>query len=181
MQSLVGIPPNQCLPHGPSKLLVDAFIWHSPNDGVVASYSPKESDVKDHFGVFRGVDQIESFAQATVVACGAFLECKKTNKSFEDLFQIYRSAFLEVGMVRFHNFLKAGDTYVCIGIIKFFKFRQMVVDGRIYKVNNNINLNTFFKDFTTQNLLNFELTNDFELVSELKGVIGKAIKQDKLN
>ncbi|MEO6633673.1 MAG: hypothetical protein ABIN13_18170, partial [Mucilaginibacter sp.] len=65
--NLVGIDPANLLLHGPTKRLVNAYHWHSPNKGIVASYSPTERDVEDHFNVFRGVDQVESFAQATIV------------------------------------------------------------------------------------------------------------------
>ena len=77
MQSLVGQPPGLILPHGPSKLLVDEYLWHIPNIGIVAAYTPKEQDVRDHFGVFRAVDQVESFGQATAISCSAFLDTNK--------------------------------------------------------------------------------------------------------
>ncbi len=181
MKSLVGIPPSQVLPHGPTKLLVDEFIWHSPKVGVVACYTPKKHDVHDHFGVFRGVDQIESFGQATVVSCGAFLECQKRNISFEELFEMYNSAFLQVASVKFCNFVQLGDKYINIGIIKFYKFKQMVVDGRIYKVPNALDLYEYFKEFTEDQLVNYELGNGFQLISEINGITGKGIKKEKFN
>ena len=60
MDSLVGIDTADILPHGPTKLLVNKYNWHSPGLGIVASYTPTERDVEDHFGIFRGVDQVEA-------------------------------------------------------------------------------------------------------------------------
>ncbi len=181
MNSLTDVAPSQALPHGPTKLLVDEFIWHSPDVGVIASYTPTAVDVNDHFGVFRGVDQIESFGQATVVACGAFLEAQKRNLTFDELFKMYNTAFMEVGLTRFKNFIAEGETYIAMGIIKFYKFRQMIVDGRIYKVPNGLNLKEYFKDYTDSKLKNFELNEDFQLVSEINGITGKAVKKSQMN
>src|SRR5215217_9172641 len=77
--TLVGEKPKNWLLHGPTKRLIDNYHYHSPKVGVVASYTPKERDVKDHFSIFRGVDQIESFAQASIASCGTFSQCKKQN------------------------------------------------------------------------------------------------------
>jgi hypothetical protein len=77
MNNLLGISPAGLLIHGPKKTLLNAYHWHLPDTGIVASYSPTARDVEDHFGVFRGVDQIEAFAQATIVSCSGFLECIK--------------------------------------------------------------------------------------------------------
>lgn len=181
MKSLIGITPGEALPHGPTKLLVDDFVWHSPNTGIIASYTPKAHDVQDHFGVFRGVDQIESFAQATVVACGVYLEAAKKELTFEELYEKYNTALMEVGHTRFLGFLAEGETYICMGIIQFYKFRQMVVDGRIYKVPKGLNLNEYFNDYTEEQLKNFELNEGFQLITELSGVTGKAVKKSKMN
>ena len=74
--NLVGDPPGNWLLQGPTKRYVDAYHWHKPDVGIVASYTPTAFDVNDHFDVFRGVDQVEAFAQATIVSCGAFSQCK---------------------------------------------------------------------------------------------------------
>src|SRR5215469_5020983 len=71
--TLVDTIPSKILLHGPTKRLVDKYHWHLPDKGIVASYTPKERDVEDHFGVFRGVDQVEAFAQATIVSCATYL------------------------------------------------------------------------------------------------------------
>ena len=100
--NLVGVDPVNLLLHGPTKRLVSAYHWHSPNKGIVASYSPTERDVEDHFNVFRGVDQIEAFAQATIVSCATFLQCRKQNCLPDVLRDTFVPAFISIGNVNFH-------------------------------------------------------------------------------
>jgi len=178
-ESLIGTAPKMVLSHGPTKLLLDKYIWHLNGKGIVASYTPKGRDVKDHFGIFRGVDQIEAFAQATIVSCGAFAEMKKQGCTFEHLKQIFVPVFISVGQVNFHSYLEKGETFVSIGNITFHKFRQMVCSGRIYKVSKGLDLDTYFSDFTEQRLAAYDLSKDFVLVAELNDVTGRAIKKDK--
>lgn len=181
MDNLIGIPPDQMLLHGPTKLLLDAYHWHVPTVGVVASYTPKQRDVHDHFGVFRGVDQIEAFAQATIVSCGTFLECKKQNCEPLILKDKFIPAFISTGQVNFHHYLEEGETFISIGKIKFYKFRQMVTDGRIYKVPKGLDLDAYFKDFDEDRLANYKLRDDFVLVAELFDITGRAIKKEIFN
>lgn len=178
IENLVGYEPHRMLLHGPTKLLLDAFHWHSPKTGIVASYTPKARDVHDHFGVFRGVDQIEAFAQATIVSCGTFLECKKLNCTPMELKDRFVPAFISVGNVNFHNYLAEGETFISIGKIKFYKFRQMVCDGRIYKVPDGLDLNSYFAHFNELKLDNYELSKDFNLVAELYDITGRALKKE---
>ena len=173
--SLVDIYPRQILLHGPTKRLVDKYHWHSPNKGVVASYSPKERDVEDHFDIFRGVDQVEAFAQATIVSCATFLECRKNRCLPDELRDKFIPAFISIGGVSFHNYLELGDTFISIGNITFYKWRQMVCDGRIYKVPKEFDLDEYFKDFTDERLLKYDISKDFKLVAELTGITGRAI------
>jgi 3-hydroxymyristoyl/3-hydroxydecanoyl-(acyl carrier protein) dehydratase len=174
--NLVGVNPTQMLLHGPTKLLLNAYHWHSPNKGIVASYSPTERDVQDHFGVFRGVDQVEAFAQASVVSCATFLECRKLNCTPEELKDKYIPAFISIGQVNFHNYLEAGDTFISMGNITFYKWRQMVCDGRIYKAPKNISLDDYFSDFNEERLLKYDISKDFTLVADLYNITGRAIK-----
>lgn len=176
--SLVGFQPANLLLHGPTKRLLDAYHWHSPKFGIVASYTPKDRDVQDHFGVFRGVDQIEAFAQATIVSCGTFLECQKLNCTPLELKERFVPAFISVGNVNFHNYLSEGETFVSIGKIKFYKFRQMVSDGRIYKVPPGLDLTSYFAGFNESKLDNYELSKDFILVAELYDITGRALKKE---
>jgi hypothetical protein len=147
--------------------------------GIVASYTPTANDVEDHFGIFRGVDQIEAFAQATIVSCGAFLEKRKTGNSFEELKQKFVPIFIGVGQVNFHSYLEKGDTFVSIGYITFYKFRQMVAEGRIYKVPKSLDLDDYFSTFNEERLRTYQLSNDFTLIAELAGITGRALKKDK--
>jgi hypothetical protein len=174
--NLVGVSPTQMLLHGPTKRLLNAYHWHSPNKGIVASYSPTELDVHDHFGVFRGVDQVEAFAQASVVSCATFLECRKLNCTPEELKDKFIPAFISIGQVNFHNYLEAGDTFISMGNITFYKWRQMVCDGRIYKVPKNIGLDDYFSDFNEERLLKYDISKDFILVADLYNITGRAIK-----
>lgn len=178
MDNLVGSPPNELLLHGPTKLMVNHYLWHQPDVGIVASYSPTELDVKDHFSVFRGVDQVEAFAQASIVSCGTFLECRKQNCKPVDLKDKFIPAFISIGAVYFHNYLELGDTFVSLGKIKFYKFRQMVCDGRIYKAPKGLDLDRYFGDFDESRLINYDLSDDFKLVAELFDITGRAIKTD---
>lgn len=178
IDNLTGFEPAQMLLHGPTKLLLDDFHWHDPNAGIVASYTPKARDVHDHFGVFRGVDQIEAFAQATIVSCGTFLECKKLNCTPLQLKERFVPAFIGVGNVIFHNYLAEGETFISIGKIKFYKFRQMVSDGRIYRAPKGLDLTGYFSDFNESRLENYELSDDFNLVAELSDITGRALKKE---
>jgi hypothetical protein len=174
--NLVGLNPRQVLLHGPTKLLLNHYHWHSPEKGIVASYAPTERDVEDHFGVFRGVDQVEAFAQASVVSCATFLECRKLNCTPDELKDKFIPAFISIGHVSFHNYLELGDRFVSLGNIKFYKWRQMVCDGRIYKVPKDLDLDTYFSDFSEERLLNYDISKDFTLVAELADITGRAIK-----
>jgi hypothetical protein len=179
--SLVGLQPaNVLLLYGPTKRLLTNYHWHLPNKGIVTSYSPTERDVEDHFGLFRGVDQIEAFAQASVVSCGGFLECRKLNCTFDELKDILIPAFISVGNVFFHNYVQLGDTFISIGYITFYKWRQMVCNGRIYKVPKDFDLDEYFKDFTEERLLKYDISEDFTLVAELFDITGRGIKVDLL-
>lgn len=181
MKNLIGTLPEDLLLHGPTKRLLDNYHWHVPKVGIVASYTPKAIDVNDHFGVFRGVDQIEAFAQATIVSCGTFLECEKQNCSPVTLKDKFIPAFISVGNVNFHHYLEEGETFISLGIIKFYKFRQMVADGRIYKVPKGLDLNSFFNDYNEDKLRNYELNEKFILVAELFDITGRAIKKEIFN
>jgi hypothetical protein len=179
MSNLLGVrPDSMLLVYGPSKLLLDHYHWHEPQIGIVASYTPKPADVHDHFGLFRGVDQIEAFAQATIGSCSTFLLCEKLGCTPTELKRRFLPAFISIGAVNFHDYLAEGEIFVSVGKIKVFKFRQMVCDGRIYKVTGGIELNEYFSDFTESRLDNYELSGDFKLVAELFDITGRAFKKE---
>jgi 3-hydroxymyristoyl/3-hydroxydecanoyl-(acyl carrier protein) dehydratase len=181
LESLVGQDPkNLLLHHGTSKRMVDEYLFHSPNIGIVASYTPTAENVKDHFNVFRGVDQIESFAQASTCSCSIFLQCKKQNLLPEELKDLILPYFISIGNVNFHSYLEKGDTFIHVANIKFYKFRQMVCDGRTYKVPKGLDLHAYFKDYTKEQLLNYDLSEDFSLITEYFDITGRGIKLEKL-
>lgn len=179
MENLVGINPASVLPHGPTKTLVDEVHWHLPDTGIIASYTPKARDVQDHFGVFRGVDQIESFAQASVVGCSAFLESIKQKCDFEHLKSTFIPLFLSIGQVNFKSYIQEGEVFINMGRITFFKFRQITCDGRIYKVPKGLDLDAYFSTFTKEQFLNYDLREDFILVAELFDITGRGMKKEK--
>lgn len=179
MDSLIGIAPKDIMVHhGPTKLLLDNYHWHSPRIGIVASYTPKKRDVADHFGLFRGVDQIESFAQAAVGSCSVFLEWNKQGMSPAELKEKFLPRFISIGQVNFHSYLEEGDTFINVGHIKFYKFRQMVSDGRIYKVPKELDLDHYFSHYTEKQLLEYDLNSNFILIAELFDITGRAIKKE---
>lgn len=180
--SLVGIKPKEILlAHGPTKLLVDDYHWFEPKIGVVASYTPKPRDVHDHFGLFRGVDQIEAFAQATIVSFATFIECQKQNCLPIVLKEQYIPAFISIGSVYFQNYILEGETFVSLGRMTFNKFRQMAFEGRIYKTSKKIDFNDYFKDYNENKLKKYELGEEFILVAELFDITGRALKIDMFN
>ena len=177
VESLCSVHPREILiAHGPKKLLVDKYHWHSPKTGVVASYTPTDYDVEDHFGIFRGVDQIEAFAQATSGSLATFLACQKHSCSPEGLRDKFVPSFISVGNVNFMDYLEAGDTFISIGKITFYKFRQIVCDGRIYKCPRGLDLDQYFKDFTDDRLLAYDLSPDFKLISDFYEITGRQIE-----
>lgn len=180
MKNLLGINPSNIFLHGPKKILVDKFVWHLPDTGIIASYTPTARDVEDHFGIFRGVDQIESFGQATVGSCNAYLECIKLKCDFDYLKANFIPFFVSIGQVNFKSYLEEGDEFISIGKITFFKFRQITCDGRIYKVPKGLDLEAYFKDYTKEQFLNYELSDDFILIAELFDVTGKATRREKM-
>jgi hypothetical protein len=177
-ETLVGDLPAHWLLHGPTKRYVDNYHWHQPNVGIVASYTPSEQNVEDHFDIFRGVDQIESFAQATVVSLGTYLECKKLKVVPNTLSEMFVPTFISVGNVFFHSYLEKGQTFVNIGFIKFYKWRQMVCEGRIYRAPKGMDLDAYFKDFDEQRLRAFDLDPGFVFIAELYDITGRGIKKE---
>ena len=85
--TLLDLRIEQVLPHGSSKRLIEKILWHTPKLGSIGAYTPSPEDVKDHFGIFRGADQIECLAQASVVPLLAYNESNKLNLSFEEYFK----------------------------------------------------------------------------------------------
>jgi hypothetical protein len=180
MNSLVGMDPNEILPHGPSKIYIDGVIWHEPEFGIIAYYTPTEKDTHDHFDVYRGADQIESFGQATVVAMNAFLVCKSKNIGFAEMYKTYNFVFAEIGSAVCKSFLKTNETFIIIGFIDSYKFKQMKSSGNIYKVPKNFDFINEFKNYPKEKLKSNELPPGFELVTVFNGLIGRGIKLDTI-
>jgi hypothetical protein len=181
MENLVGANPSEVLPHGETKRLVDAYYWHLPTVGIIAGYTPKPRDVHDHFGVFRGVDQVESFGQACVVSCSVFLDAMKMGLAYQDYYKQRNFVFVGVDKVHCHGFIRKGETYICAGIIQHYKFRQMTVSGKIFKLKQLIDLPAYFAQFTEAQLKNYDFdANYFEMVFEIHNIVGQGIKNDKI-
>ncbi|MGB0373024.1 MAG: hypothetical protein ACPGN3_16965 [Opitutales bacterium] len=178
--SLLDCRPEDILPHGPSKLFVDSYVWHQPGFGGAAAYTVTEEDVKDHFGIMRGVDQIEFFGQAITVSCGIHYIAHKEGWTLEQLHREVLFLFLGVGEVRFRSQADVGDRLVALGYFTFHKFRQGITDGRIYVVPKHYDLKELFSDFNEERLRNYDLPEDCRLVTELFGTTGKLVKKSKL-
>jgi hypothetical protein len=179
MDNLLDTHPKDVLVHhGPTKLLVDKYHWYSHKVGLVASYNPTAFDVNDHFGIFRGVDQIEAFAQATSGTCSVLLECEKLGVDPHELGKILNPSFISVGQVTFHDYVEQGETIVSIGHIKFYKFRQIVCDGKIYKAPKGLNLDEYFSNYTNEKLLTYDLSPDFTLVADMADITGRAFRKE---
>jgi hypothetical protein len=56
----------------------------------------------------------------------------------------------------------------------------MTCDGRIYKVPKGLDLDVYFSNYTKEQFLNYELSEDFTLIAELFEVTGKGMKRDKI-
>lgn len=178
--SLVGISPHTALPHGPSKVFVDAFLWHKPDLGIVASYTPREKDTHDHFGIYRGADQIETFGQATVVAANAFLSCAKKEISFDSLYESYNFVFMRAGDVICKSFIKLGETAVIHGHFKNCQFKQMTAGGTMYKVPPRFDLKKCYKSYTESQFKEDEVDKSFVEVTEFGNLTGRGIKKGKI-
>ena len=151
-----------------------------PNVGEVAAYTPNEWDVMDHFGVFRAVDQVESFGQAGVVSCSAFLDTAKMGLTYEAYYKLRNFVFVGIQSVHCHDVIPYNQKYVCLGVINFYKFRQMTASGRIYKVPAGLDLQAYFRDFTEERLRNYDVGKEFVLATELHDILGKGIKNELL-
>jgi hypothetical protein len=62
-----------------------------------------------------------------------------------------------------------------LGKITFYKFKQMVCDGRIYRCPPGLDLDEYFKDFNEERLLKYDLSPDFKLISDLYDITGREI------
>ena len=169
-ECLTEIAPTDILQHGPTKMYVDHFLWFSPEIGAAAAYRPTEGDVKDHFDVFRGVDQVESFAQGTAVAACTFLESQKRGLSLPEFQDNWNIAFLGVEQVKLHKFLRKGEVFVSLAQIDFYRFRQMTVSGKTYRVPGDLDLRTYFESYTETAFKTYQLPADFELIGEIEGL-----------
>ena len=178
LTSLVGLSPHDVLPHGPSKVYIDEFLWHRPGVGVVAIYTAREKDTHDHFGVFRGVDQIEAFGQASVVAGNAFISCVKKGISFSELYENYNFVFLTMGSAICKSFIKLGDTAIIHAHFDDYKFRQMISSGKVYKASKGFDLEKYYQDYTEEQFKNNIVPAEYMEVSEFNGLTGRGIKNN---
>jgi hypothetical protein len=178
-QNWVSKPPADVLVHGPSKIYIDRYLWFRPEEGIFSSYQVQPKDVADHFDVFRGVDIIESAGQTAVSAC-AMMESAKQGKSIDELKKHFRMAFLGMGEARFHGFVKVHEVLVSICNIKHYKFRQMLVSCKVYKVASNTDVAALMTGIKADTMANLQIPERFELVAELNDMIGRAVPIGKI-
>lgn len=179
-QSLVGVQPKEILPYGPTKLFVDEYLWHNPEVGCVASYRVKEDDVKDHFGLFRGVDQLEFFAQSSLVSLGIFQIVNRTNLSIYQLQEQYNCLFLGVERVRFHHFVRCGETLISVAVLNKYVFKQMTCSGRVYKVPDDFDRKAYCSFLCADNVKDFQFKDDLKIIAEFENATGWYVKKEKL-
>jgi 3-hydroxymyristoyl/3-hydroxydecanoyl-(acyl carrier protein) dehydratase len=178
-QNWVCKAPAEVLVHGPSKIYIDRYLWFRPEEGIFSSYKVQPKDVADHFDVFRGVDIIESAGQTAVSAC-AMMESAKQGKSIDELKKHFRMAFLGMGEARFSGFVKVHEVLVSICTIKHYKFRQMVVSCKVYKVATDGEVAALLEGFKTDTMQDLHIPESFELVAELNDMIGRAVPIEKI-
>lgn len=178
--TLLDYSVEEVIPHGPSKRMIHEILWHAPESGAIGVYTASPSDVADHFGVFRGADQIETLAQASVVPLLAYNESRKMNLSFQAYFEQFVILGAGVGKGVIHDYIKEGERFVILGKITFYRFRQMLVDGRIYKAPESIDLHRYFSSYKEEQFDKLVLSSEFTLVSEFKDLVGRAIRREKL-
>ncbi len=178
-QNWVSKAPAEVLVHGPSKIYIDKYLWFRPEEGIFSYYKVQPKDVFDHFDVFRGVDIIESAGQTAVSAC-AMMESAKQGKSIDELKKHFRMAFLGMGEARFHGFVKVHEILVNICTIKHYKFRQMVVSCKVYKVTTEAEVAALISGIKTDTMKGLPIPESYELVAELNDMIGRAVPIEKI-
>ncbi|MBX2906773.1 MAG: hypothetical protein KF744_12090 [Taibaiella sp.] len=175
----VNTAPGEILVHGPSKIYIDRYWWFEPEEGLISSYKVQPKDVADHFDVFRGVDIIESAGQTGVSAC-AIRESVKQEKSIDELKKHFRIAFLGMGEARFHGFVRVHETLVSICSINRYKFRQMHVSCKVYKVPADKDVAASLSELKQNKIVDIKLPAEYELVAELSDIIGRAVPINKI-
>ncbi len=178
-QSLVGLDPKDVLPYGSTKLLVDEYLWHKPDIGGIASYTVKARDVKDHFGLFRGADQLEFFAQSSIVSLGMYIISEKASLKCSQILKKYNPAFLGVDRIRFCHFAKLNETIISVSVINKYKFKQVTCSGKIYKVPDGFNLKSYCSSLSSRDVENFNIHEALTIVAEFENAVGWCVKKEK--
>ena len=122
---------------------------------------------------------IEIFGQSGTAACTALL-CQKEQATREDLVKRFRFVFTGIDQARFYQTANLGDRLICLSHITSFRFRQMTLDGTLYKIPHTFNETNFFSDYTIRDFKNEKLPLEFVKVAEFKNLIGRALKLEKL-
>ncbi len=171
--------PREILLHGPSKIYLDHHWWFYPSTGIVGSYEVQAKDVHDHFGVFRGVDMIESAGQTGVSACSmlfAYIDLK----SAPEVQQRFIMAFLGLGQAVFHDFVEQGETLVNVCAIHQYKFRQIRFSAVVYKAHEPAEIAPYFAHLPEDQLGVAPVPESFKKVAEFTDFIGRAINRNKI-
>ena len=176
---LVGKQPEEILIFGKEKMYVDQFLWFEEKTGIAVAYQVQEKDVKGHFGIMRGVDMIEIFGQSATAACTA-LVCQKEQATRDELFLRFRFVFVGIDEARFLQQVKTGDILICIGRITSFRFRQITMDGTLYRAKQDWDYTSFFEKYTSNDFQKESIPAELEAVAKFKNLIGRAIKLSKL-
>lgn len=171
--------PSEILLHGPSKTYADAFHWFFPKTGIVTSYTVQPKDVHDHFGVFRGVDMIESLAQTGVLACTILL-ADKEQKPLTELREEFLMAFTELGSAHFHDFVKEGETLINMVTIQRYKFREITFSGCVYREASPQETKAYFDQLNELDFDPNQPPGSLKKIAEFKGYKGRGIRKTKI-
>lgn len=176
---LVGKPPEDILIFGADKMFIDEYLWFEEEIGIAAVYTVKSKDTEGHFDILRGVDMIEILGQACTSVC-TVLECKKTNKTRNELKAYLRFVFLGLDECRFDDYAKTGDLLICLAHISFYRFRQMTLNGSLFKVEKGFDYHTFFENYSASDFQKEALPTAFQRIANIKNITGRGIKLSKL-
>lgn len=169
--------PAEVLAHGPSKIVIEKYLWLESGKGMIHSYTVTAKDVLDHFGVLRSIDQLESFGQG-ICSYSSFILAKKYEECPSNIKDHFTHINLSGGG-KFFGKIKEGETIIIFGQEDFCKFRKTRFTGQIYKWDSEQPYNEYFKDYSISDFDSLKLPKDCLHVATVDATV-KAIRNSKL-
>lgn len=157
---------REFLPHGPTKLYIDEIIYNGEM-GLASLYRVQEKDTLDHFGYFRGVDQVETCGQASLAwhMNRVYLKRLKKNKkviSFDCLANSINEAV-------FLSPVSTGDLYLTVCSCKHLRsFVEADSVGYVIPSEKEESVRDYFSNLKKDSLLDADLKDLFGLVETAK-------------